>query len=464
MLDDGSVETRWRNVALKYLKSHFPFDAVICLVDWIMLIGSQTSIIKFARLGKSVRITRIFRLFRMMRLMRMGHMIRAFEDFTVTTLTYSVFQIVKLMTGVMVINHFFACGWYGVGSANELSESWIRELPEHSSMFDRYLSSYHWSIAQFTPCPTEFAPVSRYERLYAIGMLFVGLVIYSALLGNVTSIVNFVRSDLNAKSREAAMLRSFLTDSQVSTQLAHTVTTFLHGKRRHKKRVLESDATLLNTLPRHLIEEIHYEVHSPLLKFHPLFSFSEVRLRGTLVTVCHSAAREIYFLKGDEPFYYKKPGVSMFFPVVGTFVYSAGADALHWSQKDPTHIGFGQWVTEAPLWMAWEHRGLLAIHDHCSAVDLSSDRFRKSIARHAAAVPPFRRYAVLYVQAVSEAAGNGVEIDDLWGTPCGVDCIIPMSEIENFMPKARPPDQEISRTSNVSKASKRSSLFSKSQS
>jgi hypothetical protein len=434
----GVVEVRLRVVARDYVRHRFPFDLFVVMMDWIMFWNTVTNLAVIFRLGKTVRIVRILRLLRLLRLARLkeigGNVSAAFSSNAV----FSLMNILRLIVLVMLINHFFACGWYGVGtlSGGDLSDSWIADLErDDASAFTRYLASYQWSLAQFTPSPTRHGPANTGERLYAILILFIGMVIYSAMLGNVTTIINHARADAFNKMVQDSKLRIYLAENSISDDLAHAITLFIKDKGIRKRKTTECDVRLIESLPRHLKEELHYEVYSPVLGMHHFFTVVCSHHRSTFVAVCHSAAIEKVLAKGDEPIFFGKNGTSMMFPIAGSLQYKAGPETDHLVSDNPVTLTPGAWITEAPLWIKWEHLGLVSVHDFCDIVEMDSYEFRKVMVQNTTVLTAFCHYAHLFAKAVKEASEAGMDIDDLWGTPCGAhnEALQVSSEMEELV-------------------------------
>merc|ERR1719330_101728 len=102
-------------------------------------------------------------------------------------------RVSKLLIGLGVIVHFFACTWYLVGliSIDHELDSWLSPLvDEDASNLYRYLVAYHWCMAQFTPAPNNFHPQNWRERLCAVSVLFIGLILFTSLLGSITALIN----------------------------------------------------------------------------------------------------------------------------------------------------------------------------------------------------------------------------------------------------------------------------------
>jgi hypothetical protein len=413
----GKIELHWHKVLVEYAKKRFAFDFVVVLMDWLMFLSDMSSFASLFRLGKAVRVTRVMRIFRMLRLARLQSILSTVNSHLTSPLLNSFLNIVSLIFCVMVINHFFGCGWYGVGMMGS-RESWIHLLDaQGASMLERYLASYQWSLAQFTPAPTDVQPVNTGERLYAIFILFLGLVVYSALLGNVTATINHARADAFKKMVENSLLRTFLAEKHVTDELSHGITLFLKDKGIVKKRTAECDVMLIEHLPRHLREELHYQVYTPNLSKHTFFDVCDTIHHDAMVCICHEATQEKVLAKGEEPIYYGKKGSAMLFPIAGVLHYFGGPHREHLVDDKHVVIGLGGWTTEAPLWIRWEHRGLLSAHDLCDVVEIESYNFRKVMSRQGSALAAFRRYAEFYVKTFVQAAEEGSDVDDLWGTP-----------------------------------------------
>jgi len=86
--------------------------------------------------------------------------------------------ILKLVLGVLVVNHFVACSWYAVGiSRVDDDHNWVRVMIERWKIDSAepdphwsysYLTSLHFALSQFTPASMEVAPTNEAERLFAI--------------------------------------------------------------------------------------------------------------------------------------------------------------------------------------------------------------------------------------------------------------------------------------------------------
>merc|ERR1711871_938840 len=113
--------------------------------------------------------------------------------------------------------------------------------------------------------------------------------------------------------------------------------------------------------------------------------------------LCHSAASIVAREKGEEPFYYRKTSEDMMFLLSGLMEYFSGPDAGHSIVSKGIQLKGGEHLTEAPLWVQWEHKGLLSVSETpCTVLQVSSYKFRKALSKHGPAFQSAGRYASLF--------------------------------------------------------------------
>merc|ERR1712232_1172732 len=113
---------------------------------------------------------------------------------------------------------------------DDLSKTWLSNLEDkNADLVYRYLISFHWSIGQFTPAPINYHPVNKYERFFAVMVLLAGLVLFSALLGSVTAIINQARHDTYDRMRKKTLMMNFLDGNHISVQLGLEIRQFVKG-------------------------------------------------------------------------------------------------------------------------------------------------------------------------------------------------------------------------------------------
>lgn len=438
-LPTGEIEMRFWMTAKKALFTMAPFDFFIVAIDWFLLaVDSTKALASVARLTKVSRLLRIMRLLRLVRAARLLDLIERMKTWPASAAMLTFLNVARLIFNLSVINHFLGCGWYFVGTQGDDGETWVTTyMKPNDSMIFSYLVSYHWSIAQFTPCPIQIHPVNLEERLYTITITIFGLILFASLFGNVTAIINASRKNAYEAMMAEHNLKEFLIVNKVPIALAQRIQTFLRKHRIRKTRVLEADVPRLATLTSSLRQELHYQVHGPILKAHPLFRLLSKTHHDTFVHNCHSAATMTTVAQAGEIFHYRTKLDRMLFVVGGSLAYTAGRQVKDTPikkqlsrsisarsmssvilNKEACVITSGEWICEQPMWLCqWEARGRLNVVEQSDLVTINCPQFLKSSAFHRSSLPLFKRYAELFARKMcEEAASDHFAIDDLWGT------------------------------------------------
>jgi len=292
--------------------------------------------------------------------------------------------------------------------------SWLSPLQdEGAGRLHCYLVAYHWSMAQFTPAPNNYHPGNWRERLYAVCVLFLGLVLFSSLLGSTTALINQSKQQAYAQMRQDDLMRRFFKDNEVSMALGNRITHFLKEHSKRKRRVAEHDLQCLASLPKSLRTEMHYEVYAHVLSRHPVFAKIETLHQNTLVKVCHQAVAEVTFAKGEEPFYAQMPGSHMMWVVDGGLEYHLGMTSSVVSAQGSISkkLEKGSWISEAVLWTKWAHKGLLVAMCTTGVVQLANDQFAGVACEDVHAMTYIREYAHVFVKVLSNLIIE-VSVDD----------------------------------------------------
>jgi len=426
---DGYIELRLPPIAKRYLSTWFVLDLIVVGVEWFIIFFTDkpNDAVGASRVGKAVRTVRITRMLRMLRLVRIFKLKMVFEHITdviLTTPLVALANILKLLLGLAVVVHVFACGWYWVGtiSIEESDYSWLTILFEQSAHPAYcYLVAYHWSIAQFTPAPNNFHPENWRERLYALLVLYVGLVLFSSLIGSTTALINQSKQHAYEKLRQEEMLRSYFRDNEISLGLWNRISHFFKESRKQHRRLSQVDLPLLKILPRSLQAEMCYEVYTPIVGRHRLFGRLEEQHATVMMLVCMEALVEKAYGKGEEPFLAGQEGRLMLFPIEGSLEYFQGRTSsigIDHGESERT-VERGRWIAEPSLWVFWIHRGLLLCQTSSLVILVENTKLGGVVRNYGSAAAMLREYAVLYWRALHRSSTRGEDIDDLFGLTAG---------------------------------------------
>merc|ERR1719491_1177475 len=87
-----------------------------------------------------------------------------------------------------------------------------------------------------------------------------------------------------------AALRDYLIDRRMPRKLmVRVLRNAHHAMRESRHNCPEKDILLLHLISEPLRQEIHFELHSPILRSHPLFKRMQQDLPALSRKLCHSA-------------------------------------------------------------------------------------------------------------------------------------------------------------------------------
>ncbi|CAJ1363774.1 unnamed protein product, partial [Effrenium voratum] len=195
----GQLEMRPRVLARLYLKSWFPLDIMVLLIDVVLFTLEAVLRDEGAVDGlKSVRLLRGMRMLRLLRLLRVGKLKQAFAVITRRFTSLYFVMISKVLSGlgmILVANHFIACFWYGLGLLYLEEGSWLLLAGIEEADFGLgYVAAMHWSLTQFTPATNNISPVTPLERLFAVVVILIAMGVFSSFISSITSAVNTLRA------------------------------------------------------------------------------------------------------------------------------------------------------------------------------------------------------------------------------------------------------------------------------
>jgi len=296
-------------------------------------------------------------------------------------------QVCQFIMGILLLNHYIACGWYGVGKsamsdATDFRDSWVSRLQVNTghdiSVGYAYSTSLHWSLTQFTPASMEIVPCNTYERLYTIFVMLFSFVLFSSMLSSITTSMINLRKKSEEKRKQMALVRRYITDKQVTLDLGNSISAFLrqHGYGCNQRQPLHEDQiAAFKILPESLRTQMRCEVFTPVLERHPLFSVLVAQDSVSMASVCVMSVAEQATGVGEEVFATGNRATHMFMPVSGSLRYYRGETA------DFDVVDVDTFIAEAVLWVVWEHRGRLVATAQCDLATLSAASFQSVMVR-----------------------------------------------------------------------------------
>mmetsp|Transcript_79275 Transcript_79275/g.230214 ORF Transcript_79275/g.230214 Transcript_79275/m.230214 type:complete len:787 (+) Transcript_79275:49-2409(+) len=412
----GLIEMRPKQVAFRYIRTWMPIDVVVVAVDWAVFIVDSNSMESFGmmRLNKTLRIVRILRVLRMLRLLRMlkvMSLIAELHDMIHSEAVLTSLNIVSFIFGILLLSHYIACSWYGVGHSQvteygDPRDSWVSKLQLSTSMElgsgsagYYYATALHWSLTQFTPASMEVVPCNTVERLFNVGVIVISVIIFSSVLSSITSAMINLRRKSAEKRRQIGLVRRYITDKHLTLALGNRIVGFLrtHNYNVSQQQSLQENQILaFKILPDSLRTQLRCEIHVPVLIAHPLFYTINRMDKNAMVAICTTAMSERDLPVGHELFVPGMRATHMYISVTGSLVYFQGDSLKMHEDVDP-----GTFISEGVLWLIWETRGRLVATSACDLVAASAEAFHQVMAS-ASSRPMCRFYAHQYRDAAQD--------------------------------------------------------------
>lgn len=181
--------------------------------------------------------------------------------------------------------------------------NWISEYlsyEDEQHVVAQYLTSVHWAVTQFTPAAMEVNPMNVAERMYAIVVIFSGLVMFSSFVSSMTSAMNLLNKLTFEQRQKGAALRQYIADNRVSLELLFCIQNYQRSaKALDRRRLHESDVAAFKNLPEDLLQRLHDEVYTPVISMHPLFGHLSQTEEMVLSNICHLAMSERSLVYGE---------------------------------------------------------------------------------------------------------------------------------------------------------------------
>jgi len=408
---------------LMYLKSWFPLDAFLVVLDWALMLQdiwndhASSGEDKMAQSAKLARAVRIMRLLRLMRLAKLKKLLFTLQNIIDSEWVLILVAVGKNLIALVTINHFLACIWYTVGSGAG-SDGWVERYGfQDAGLVVQYLVSLQWSLAQFTPGATPIQPSSLAERVYAAFVLCLGLVVATCFVSSITSTMAAVWTMNRHKTTQTILLKRFIKQHDISRSLGARISHYVDFvlAYRHQK-VHPSKVEFLTYLSGPLHIELQTELYQPTLNLHPSLlhvmdsnmSFCR-EICTTMLDDCRYAKSDAVFLKGIE-------AKHLIFMTVGSLAYRRKD-----KDKKATKIRLetGSVFVEPVLWIVWKHIGEARALTEATTVTLNAGKFRDAVRTYHDVLLIARGYAfdfwTRYVWFDDSSNVARVEVNDLSG-------------------------------------------------
>lgn len=418
---DGECVTNLRKIILHYAKSWFLLDLLIVGVDWFPVVmsvegggrsgsrqsdNSQGTNLEASEMFRIAKVMRMLRLMRLLRILKLTQsiFILMVQERMESIRMYMFANLLKNILSILLINHFCACIWYGVGTIDVPGRtSWVKkyEVDQRTWMFG-YLTSFHWSMAQFANGEILIEPQNVPERIMSICVLMASMVVFSSFLAVVGNAVHQLIQQKAAQRTEHWLLRLFLRQNNTSLDLRMRVNRYVSLKLFDSdNKVKQSEVKLFEMLSPPLQVELYTELYLATLTMHRFFLvLSRVSLSIVRNFCCH-AVRRFSLSLGDTLFAGGEESNCMYFMDTGQMHYSA--------PETEQQVRCGDSFCEAALWaVRWLTMGRMSAISECEMLALERQAVHLQMQRfHTTNMRLPRKYAVAFINALNEKHRQG---------------------------------------------------------
>lgn len=468
--NQDQLEMRPAHIAWHYMKTWLPLDIIVVGADWMVIIlgGDSSGGARLARASKAVRAIRILRSLRLLRLVKVRKIVQDIQDHINSEFVHIMLNILKLILLIVFICHCTACAWYVVGTETpDGVVGWVEAQNFDDEPIEyRYMSSLHWSLAQFTPANNELRAHNTWERFFATIVLLGGLIVFSSFVSSITTAMTKLRHLSSNTDTQLSVLRRYLRQRQVSPQLSVRIQKYCEFvvTTRHQQ-IQQNDVQALQVLSLPLQKLLARETYAPVLLGHPFFNYYARQNQNAFQELCHSAVSYIYLSSGDCVFSVGETAKLMYLVTKGKLKYlrpiqtdpsssqrSAGiAQPSEMSTKVGTGsistannggpsgstgaiaeeiVRAGQWLCEVSLWVNWSHVGTLHASTFAEILCVSTEKFAAITKTHQTCHYMCSRYATQYVETLNTMGFT--EVNDVCMGPEQVDTVLAGAFPEEF--------------------------------
>jgi len=138
------------------------------------------------------------RLLRLLKLLKLQQHIDTLEDYLEVDLGF--LQILKMVAMILYLMHILGCFWFFVATNSgyegtlEAGDTWLARYDGGSGLTapleTQYLFSIYWALMTLTTVGYgDITPANDSERLYALGSLLLGALVFGFMLSSIGGLV-----------------------------------------------------------------------------------------------------------------------------------------------------------------------------------------------------------------------------------------------------------------------------------
>lgn len=409
----GRLELKHRKIACNYVKTWFFLDVLVVGIDWWFSVQPTNGAEGVARVTKSIRSARFLRMFRLIRLSKMSKVSILMREQISSEAGIIYFGILLVILRMFVLQHVIACGWFGIGelATEEENRSWILTHGFRERTFQyQYSTCLHWAFAQLGMGSVEIEAETTQERIFCIGVAFVGLISFSTLVSTVTSLMSNLQKAQDQEQQLFRDLRRFLHQNDIPIDLSQRVTRFLqHAYRLQTSRSVDSEVAIFQLLSKSLNAELQFTrykncLYSLALCRKILSSGAAVEAETVAQKLAVRTLSTVPLAQNDFVFQRGTVAHTCYFALENNLEYVR-------ERGNRKSVEEGTLISELALWTPWVHVGGLVTKEMNRVVAIDVESFCACVAE----IHEVQEQAIYLAQHIVEAMNDeSQDLTDLW--------------------------------------------------
>eukprot|EP00928_Gymnodinium_smaydae_P020932 TRINITY_DN18103_c0_g1_i1.p1 TRINITY_DN18103_c0_g1~~TRINITY_DN18103_c0_g1_i1.p1 ORF type:complete len:900 (+),score=97.02 TRINITY_DN18103_c0_g1_i1:83-2782(+) len=356
---NGTLIMKVKDIVCAYASSWFLFDLILVICSWCSLFFLQeTSDVSSVYVLRCLRLLRLLQLLRVARLQCMANELQFLYDSNLQ----AVFALVRLNVCLLCTLHLAGCSLFAMRNAIAVDEYLPRT---EEGWFASYLTSMNEAFGYLLGSTLEIE-TGALSRGVSFAMRVFGVVSLAIYLSLTAQNLHFLED--NESTRCLRICANYVQRHRISAGLAVRMRKFTTSLYFHKmrERSINSEAELLDELPKALKFELCQEANGPLVCSCRVFEYFAFHFPGVVRSLLGESISEMSVKDHDDVFTPDVLAPYMMFVMSGQFKYilrrgHGGIYGNDWIDKikRAINVDCGDSMCEAALWTSWHHTGSL---------------------------------------------------------------------------------------------------------
>eukprot|EP01029_Cantina_marsupialis_P017915 TRINITY_DN404_c0_g1_i4.p1 TRINITY_DN404_c0_g1~~TRINITY_DN404_c0_g1_i4.p1 ORF type:complete len:2361 (+),score=342.30 TRINITY_DN404_c0_g1_i4:1283-8365(+) len=327
-LEDGALVTHPQRIMNKYRESKGIYFDLLAVIP--------TDLLAFVFGMQSMPLLRLNKLFRVFRFQEYWHYIDVQIEKIPLLAGHATRRFIFLIFSILMASHGLGCIWHlsseisveypeDIRPDKQLSwtelDSTSEQLALNYSMFMAYLRSVYWAIVATTTVGYgDIVPRNLLETLVASLIIFLGGLIYPAVVGALASLMLSLNAAKNEYDAKVQYLKEYMEFASFDKRLSESVLNYYNYMWDRQKGVDEEH--ILMDLPLPLRTEISSFLNQQIIEFIPFFNSAKISdgFRKAIVTVLEPQV----YLPGDQIMHSHETGMQMYIIKYGAVRFCVG--------------------------------------------------------------------------------------------------------------------------------------------